>query len=175
MARGLAVDFTLIGMPELRAKFLALPLVLQRKVVRQASRDIVKNWRDAAAAAARRLTSPANDTRLMLEVARGLKVRAIKRSRRFVGTRLVTPERGLLGRTLKGRIRSRYSQWYPPAHVHLGRRAKGSRRGVAAKPYLRSPMLRYGAVWNALFAGLIRDGMEREAAAKKIVVPQELD
>lgn len=168
MARGLAIDFVTLGIPELREKFRALPVVLQRKVVRQASRQVTQSWRAAAVVDARALTNPKNESKRMLEVARTFRVRAIKRTRRFVGTRLITGERGRLG------IKAD-SRWYYPAHVHLGRKGTSSRRGVPARPYLRGPLLMHGPEWNRLYGTLIRDGIEREAAQPKIVVPPEVD
>jgi hypothetical protein len=166
MARAIGVDFVTLGIPELKEKFRALPLVAQRKVVRQASRDVTKVWRDSAIAATRVLTNPGNRSRRMLDVARSFQVRAIKRSRRFVGTRLITGKRERLG--IKGD-----SRWYYPAHVHLGRKDKPARRGVAAKPYLREPLLMHGPQWRQFFGTLIRDGIERAAAQKRLPVPAE--
>lgn len=167
MARAIAVDFKALGIPELRDKFRILPKVAQRKVIRSASRDLTKVWRSAAQGRARALTNPANRTSRMLDVARTFQVRAIKRSRRFIGARLVTGERYRLG------IKE-WARWYYPAHVHLGRKAKGSRRGVAPRKYLRDPLLVHGPQWNRLYGTLIRDGIEREAAKKRLVIPPEV-
>lgn len=189
-ARSLAVDFKALGIPELQEKFMALGKVLQRKVVRQASRDVVKVWRAAAAVDARSLTNPDNKSTRMIAVARTLTVRAIRRSRKFVGARLLTAPRDRLG--VKGN-----SRWYYPAHVHLGRKIKSlrgtqkaatrravvervSKIGVLAyqvppRPYLRAPLMKHGAEWKLLLGTLIRDGIEREAAAKSIAVPPEVD
>lgn len=188
-ARSIAVDFKMLGIPELRDKFKALPLVLQRKVARQASRDVVKVWRRAASAYARGLTNPANKSERMVTIARTLTVRAIRRSRKFVGARLLTAERHRLG------VNS-WARWYFPAHIHLGRRVKnlrGSARGATRRaiaervskigrlayevppmPYLRNPLIYHGAEWNSLLGTLIRDGIEREAAKARLAIPSEV-
>lgn len=98
-----------------------------RKVLRSSLRKAGKPILTRVKAKAAGYTGPGNDTQNMLNLSRGIKLRAIKRSRRWVGVKIVTPTREALGIPAG-------SKWYFPAHVEYGTKTS------PAFSYLRSTL-----------------------------------
>ena len=99
-----------------------------RRAMREGLRPVLKEAKRRAAA----VTSDANETELMRAVSRGLKIRAMKRSRKHFGLRIVTPPRNKLG--LPPYSKRGPGRFYAPAHVELG--TKRNR----ARPFLRGAL-----------------------------------
>lgn len=110
-----AFDISLLGDRELQQQFRALPLAVQRKLLRQSFREALRPVLTAARAAAPRLTG---------RLARTLRLRALKRRRGRLGMMVISGTRESLGIPAS-------HPWYYPAHVELGT----SR--MPAQPYLR--------------------------------------
>lgn len=110
------VDIRLLGAPELQAQLKALPLKVQKKLLRQGMRKAGKLVRDEA----QRLVPV--DTG---ELKQSLKVRALLRGRGSFGVRIMTGTRSELGIDPD-------AQGYYPASVEFGSRTQ------PAQPYLRA-------------------------------------
>lgn len=110
-----AFDLSLLGDQELNRQFKALPLVVQRKLLRQSFREALRPVLTAARANAPRLTGL---------LARTLRLRALKRRRGQLGMMVISGTRASL------KIPATHP-WYYPAHVELGTSK------MPARPYLR--------------------------------------
>lgn len=112
-----AFDISLLGDRELQRQFQQLPLVVQRKLLRQSFRQAMRPVLAMARSLAPKLTG---------QMARTLRLRAMKRRRGRLGMIIMTAPRAALGipATAEG---------YYPAHVEIG----AKKRGVPAKPFLR--------------------------------------
>jgi len=123
------IDISLVGDAKLQADLKALPIAMQRKLVRKGLRVAGNIHLKAAKAEALAFSKGAEgrlDAPFMPQVAKGLKLRALKRSRKGFGVRIVTPTREELGLP-PGR------KGYPPAHIELGTKRS------AALPFMRRP------------------------------------
>ena len=123
------IDISLIGDAKLQADLKALPIAIQRKLVRHGLRIAGNIHLKAAKQAALGYTKGGEgrlDEPQMPKLAKLLKLRSLPRSRRGFGVKIVTPTREELGipPTRKG---------YWPAHAELG-----SRRNPAL-PFMRWP------------------------------------
>lgn len=110
------IDIRAIGSEKLQADLKALPMAMQRKLIRGGMRKAGNIGLKAAKQAAISYSKGAEgrlDEPQMPKLAKGMKLRALKRSRRGFGLRYVTPTRAELGipATTKG---------YWPAHAELG-------------------------------------------------------
>ena len=117
------------GAEELQADLKTLPIAIQRKLLRKGLRTAANIHLRAAKAEALAFSKGKEgrlDEPFMPKVAKRLKVRALRRSRKGFGFRVVTPTREELGLP-PGR------KGYPPAHVELGTRKS------AALPFMRRP------------------------------------
>jgi len=152
---GLAVDISLVGDKRLERLLRILPATLQKKVVRQAlrraSKPVLRHVRTLAAS----YHNPATPSQNCKLLSRGLKVRSIKRTRRYVGVKIVPPPREYLGIPAG-------SRWYWPAHMELGFEHE-SGTPVAARSYLRKGTHEMRAKWLRLMQTEIRRGLFREA------------
>ena len=110
-----AFDISLIGDRELQQQFKALPLAVQRKLLRQSFRQALRPVLTAARAAAPRLTG---------RLARTLRLRALRRRRGQLGMMVISGTRESLN------IPADHPSYYP-AHVELGTNR------MPAQPYLR--------------------------------------
>jgi HK97 gp10 family phage protein len=110
-----AFDISLLGDRELQQQFRALPLAVQRKLLRQSFRAALRPVLTAARAAAPRLTG---------RLARTLRLRALRRRRGQLGMMVISGTRESLNIPAD-------HPWYYPAHVELGTSK------MPAQPYLR--------------------------------------
>jgi len=147
VATGVNVDFKLLGAVELERAFKQLPPASEKKVVRSALRKAAKRIRKVSESLIPRGPDKPEGQHLA-DV--GLKVRALKRSRKRVGVLILTPTRGELG------IGATDKSYYP-AHLELGH------RGVPAHPYMRDAMHSHRSAELAQIGRDIGAGIEREA------------
>lgn len=110
-----AFDISLLGDKELQRQFQQLPLVVQRKLLRQSFRAALRPVLAAARARAPKVTG---------RMARTLRLRAMKRRRGQLGLMIISGTREALGIPPDSRS-------YYPAHVELGTSQ------MPAEPYLR--------------------------------------
>lgn len=130
------IDISLVGDAKLQADLKALPIAIQRKLIRKGMRTAGNIELKAAKEAAMSFSKGAEgrlDEPFMPKIAKGLKLRALKRSRKGFGVRIVTPTREELGLapTRKG---------YPPTHIEFGTGASkkgGTKVMRPALPYMR--------------------------------------
>lgn len=110
------IDIRALNDAKLQADLKALPVALQRKMIRKGMRTAGNIGLKAAKAAALGYSKGAEgrlDEPQMPKVAKGLKLRSLKRSRKGFGLRYVTPTREELGIPAK-------AKGYWPAHAELG-------------------------------------------------------
>lgn len=110
------VDISLIGDAELQAALRELVPAVQRKIVRKGLRVAGNIHLKAAKAAAQNYSKGTEgrvDDPFMPKVAKLLKLRSLKRSRKGFGVQIVTPTREELGLPPE-------RKGYPPAHIELG-------------------------------------------------------
>ena len=110
-----AFDISLLGDKDLQRQFQQLPLVVQRKLLRQSFRAALRPVLAAARARAPKLTG---------RMARTVRLRALKRRRGQLGLMIISGTREALGIPPERRS-------YYPAHVELGTSQR------PAEPYLR--------------------------------------
>ncbi len=124
MAVAPVIDFKLLGIKELEAKFRKLPLRLQKKILRPSLRAGGKSVQQAVKAAV-----PKDTGRLR----RGIQLKAMKRSRSRMGVFVSTKGREFFGIDAD-------SKWYYPAIIEYGY----VRHGITypARSYLRSTVER---------------------------------
>lgn len=152
-----AVDIRLLGDKPLQRAFRRLPITVQRKLARKGLRAAGKIHLQAAKSAALAFSKGAEgrfDEPLMPKIAKGLKLRALKRSRRGFGVRIVTPTREQLG--LGPNVRG-----YPPAHIELGA-VHTSGKQLPALPFMRAPFDQNKEKMLAAIRGSLRDGLREE-------------
>ena len=137
MADGVRVD--IIGSKDLQAKFSRLAGKEQKAIIRKAMRPA---WKTILAESKRLV--PVD--RGLLK--RGLKLRALKRSRTSFGLRVVTPDRPYLG------IRPKAPGYYPAALEY-------GTKNMRARPYLRPAFKSHKGSAKVILGRGIRDGMRR--------------
>lgn len=145
MAAGNFVDMTMLGDKKLIKQLAKLPDRLQKKILRSAMRKAAKPVLASAKSKVPRVTGINTDP-----LRKGLKVKALKRSRNRIGVRIVTPERSVLG-IPEG------SKWYYPAHIELGTSK------VAAVPYLRNAVAENKEQVFSIIRREVASGIVREA------------
>ena len=137
-------NIELLGDKELIATLQSLPENMERKILGQAIKEAAK-----VVLAAAKSRAPRGATG---NLARYLKIKALKRSRRRLGYGVFTGTREQMG--LKAGAKGYY-----PAHVHLGREIRNAEFGtrhVPAKPFLRSALIENEPTALARLAEAIR-------------------
>ncbi len=138
------LDAKLVGDLKLTKAFNNLERSIRGKIARKALRAggkvVLKEAKKQAAA----VDDPTTPSDIMKRVARLLKLRAMKRSRKHIGVRIMTPTREQLGIE---------RDHYPPAHIELGTSK------TPAHPYLRNSLksqklAAMGAFRRELWAGI---------------------
>ena len=136
------VSIEVLGDKALQRKLKALPIALERKIVRKALRAAAKPVLATAKAMV-----PVESGKLQ----KGLKLRALtKQKRGQFGVQVRTPTRDELGLPYAER-------YYYPAHLELGH------GNVAGRPFLRNALDSNRTTSTAIAAREIRAGIEAEA------------
>ena len=120
----IGVSIDLVGDRKLQRAFSKLAGNVQKQYVRKALRAGAKEIMPTVKARAS-VISP--------RLARGMKIRALRRSRRRIGVRILTPTRDELGILAK-------DPHFWPAAQELGWTVKGGGRVMPARSYLRSAL-----------------------------------
>lgn len=112
-----AFDISLLGDKVLAYQFKQLPIVIQRKLLRQSFRAALRPVLAMARSLAPQMTGA---------MARTLRLRAMKRRRGRLGMLIMAAPRAVLGIAAD-------AKGYYPVHVEIG----AKKRGVPAQPFLR--------------------------------------
>lgn len=139
------VDISLLGDKKLEKQLRKLPNRVEKKVVRQALRAGAKPILAAAKANVATMTAPQTG-----RLAKGLQLRAIRRSRGRMGYRVATKPREFYGIEPD-------DKWFYPAVVEYGHPK------AAARPFLRSAFDSHERSSFAIVKREIGVGVEREA------------
>lgn len=150
---------TIEGDRELEREFNELPEKLRRTVFRKAVRASARPVLEAARQNLHALDNPLTDRRSTYALARTLRIRAIKRSRRKVGVHILTGTREELGIPPK-------AKGYWPAALELGHFDHRSNTKVAPRSYLRKALLEKETFVKAIMEVEIRRLIPVEMAKK---------
>lgn len=132
-----AFDISLLGDKVLAYQFKQLPLVVQRKLLRQSFREAMRPVLTMARALAPKLTG---------RMARTLRLRSMKRRRGQLGMMVISGRRSDLAIPAD-------HPWYYPAHVELGTSK------MPAHPYLRPAFDRQREIMAQVIARGIEEAM----------------